>query len=231
MLQLSIILPIHNEKDTIESVLTEWKEILDSVLESYEFILCEDGSTDGTKDLLPKLAKKYPIQINSQTDRRGYGRAVIDGITSAKSMYILCIDSDGQCDPKDFINFWQNRDKSDVLIGWRTSRQDTAARKLFSSSFKIAFKLLFPSSIHDPSAPYVLFKKKNIIPFITYLHFLNEGFWWGFVGTCHKKHLSISELPIHHRKRLKGNTQVYKPAKITGIALRNLQGLIILRFA
>lgn len=231
MKDLSIILPVYNERQTIESVLKSWKKELSSFTFSYTFIICEDGSTDGTKELLKKLKTTFPLVLNKKKQRRGYGRAVLDGISSAKSEYILCIDSDGQCDPKDFKKFWQKKGKAQVLIGWRKKRADAMQRKIFSTLFHGVFYFLFPSSIHDPSAPFVLFKKKDIAPLQKYLVFLTEGFWWGFVGMCIKKKITMQEIPINHRDRLMGDTQVYKLKKIPSIAIRNLFGLFQLKLA
>lgn len=228
---LDIILPVHNERETIEGVLQEWTESLSALGLYYRFIICEDGSTDGTKELLTNIATKYSIVFSQKAERRGYGRAVMDGIQAATAKYVLCIDSDGQCDPQDFVSFWRMRDVANVLIGWRTVRADSPARKLYSLMFKTVFYLLFPTKIHDPSAPYVLFEKNTVIPYLIYLGYLQEGFWWGFVGTCMKVGLTINEIPIHHRLRKSGKTQVYTLKKIPSIAVRNIVGLLRLRFS
>jgi len=228
---LSIILPVHNEKESIERVLLEWIEEIKKHVYSYSFIICEDGSTDGTKELLHKLRKKYNLILEQKQYRRGYGQAVIDGIETATSDYILCIDSDGQCDPLDFKKFWEHRDIKDVVIGRRIFRADPFQRKVFSRLFKTFFSLLFPTHIKDPSAPFVLFKKQTVKAHLSYLIYLKEGFWWGFVGMCVKKNLSLHEIPITHRKRLVGNTKVYQLNHIASIALRNILGLIQMRLS
>ncbi len=229
MNKLGIIFPVYNERNTIEKVLSEWKSHLAKFKIDYIFIICEDGSTDGTAEFLKEIQKKYKLILDQVKYRRGYGSAVIDGIRRAQSVYILCVDSDGQCDPKDFKKFWDKREKSDILIGWRKKRADNKQRKIFSKMFNTFFKIIFYIKIHDPSAPYVLFKKKTISPHIKYLRFLKEGFWWGFIGTCSKKNLKIREIPINHRDRFAGDTQVYKINKIPSIAIRNLLGLIRLK--
>lgn len=227
---LNIILPVYNERETLEIVIKEWTKELTKHRLKYHLIICEDGSKDGTKELLKKIKKKYALILNQKDKRRGYGGAVIDGINEAQSKYILCIDSDGQCDPKDFSKFWKNQNKADVLIGWRVNRADNVQRKIFSTLFKKFFKILFPTPIHDPSAPFVLFQKKTILPHLEYLTYLKEGFWWGFIGTCVIKELNLCEYPISHRPRLKGDTQVYHPKEIPRIATTNLLGLVKLRF-
>jgi glycosyltransferase involved in cell wall biosynthesis len=228
---LSIILPVHNERKTIEYVLREWSRELKRLKLTHEFIICEDGSTDGTDHFLKKIKSKYKFILDQKTNRRGYGGAIIDGIRLTRSQWILSIDSDGQCDPKDFEKFWKNRNKADILIGWRTDRADSFQRKTFSKLFKTVFTLLFPSNIHDPSTPFVLYKKRDLLPNLKYLKYMKEGFWWGFVGTVAKKGLSIYELTVNHRKRLNGVTVVYQAHKIPSIAVRNLIGLVRLKLS
>lgn len=231
MVDLNIILPVHNEVNSIGKVLQEWSNAIDTLGISYEFIICEDGSTDGTQDLLEKLKDDFPIKLSQKETQRGYGKAVIDGINLSNSRFALSIDSDGQCDPNDFSEFWRNKNTSDVLIGWRTNRQDTLVRKVYSGTFKFFFNILFSSKLHDPSAPFVLYSKEKIVNYLYYLTYLSEGFWWGFVAMCNKKDLSIHEIPINHRLRMDGGTRVFVFSKIFGIAFRNLVGLFKLKLA
>ncbi len=228
---LTVILPVYNEKDSLPLVLKEWKKILTGLRIPYHFLICEDGSTDGTKIVLQHMKKRYNLILNQKNSRRGYSKALVDGIMSARTLFFLFIDSDGQCDPKDFPKFWKKRDRTPVLIGWRVIRVDPWQRLLFSSYFKLLFRFLFPNALHDPSAPFVLCRRKTILPLARYLTHLKEGFWWGFVGTCLKKHIAIAELPINHRARIKGETQIYKFSAIGQIAIRNSIGLFKLKFA
>lgn len=227
---LEIVLPVYNEVETIEKVIAEWDRYLTPVVR-YRFVVCEDGSTDGTTVLLRQLLKHYPIRLIQKKKRQGYGSAVLSGILSSTAPHVLCIDSDGQCDPRDFYRFWMNKDKGDVIIGWREHRADPLLRKLFSVMFRVWFRLLYPNVIHDPSAPFVLFKRSKIVPHLRGALFLREGFWWGFTALCLKSNIKIIEKPIHHRERLSGKTQIYQLHKIPGIVGRNLIDLIKLRFS
>ena len=229
--QLHVILPVYNEIGGIYTVLKAWKKELDRQHISYRIVVCEDGSTDGTKEILNTVQAKFNLILNQKHQRRSYGGAVIDGIRSSQAEYILCIDSDGQCDPQDFNGFWKKRETADVLMGWRTKRNDPYQRRAYSSLFKIAFKLLFSTQLHDPSCPFVLFRRRKVIPHTKMLNFLKEGFWWGFVGMCVKKNIGIKEIAIRHKKRLSGTTKVYTFAKTPRIAVNNLFGLVKLKLA
>ncbi|MCX6731172.1 MAG: glycosyltransferase family 2 protein [Candidatus Roizmanbacteria bacterium] len=229
MKKISILLPVYNEVSVIESVIQEWSYELTRQKMSFELVICEDGSSDGTSQLLRKIQKKYSLVLNQKKARRGYGDAIIDGIKMAQSEYIVSIDSDGQCDASDFRKFWDSKNKSDIVIGWRTKRLDAPQRKLFSLLFKVVFNMLFPCNIHDPSAPFVLYKKKTVLPYIKYIRYLKEGFWWGFIATAVTNGLTVSELPMNHRNRLSGESVVYKINEVPGIAIRNLFGLFKLK--
>ena len=57
MNSISIVLPVHNERDSLEKLISSWNSTLTSEKVDHEFILVEDGSTDGTKELIVKLEK------------------------------------------------------------------------------------------------------------------------------------------------------------------------------
>ena len=124
--EVSICLPIYNEAKSIKFVLQEWTKSLERLKVRYNIICSEDGSNDGTKQILNSLSKKNKKIINnSSIFKRGYGKAVISGIEKSKSKYIVCIDSDGQCDPGDFLKFWKKRNQNSkfIIIGNITNRK------------------------------------------------------------------------------------------------------------
>ena len=233
-IELTIIFPIFNEQETIKETLLEWKNTLDKLQIKYEIILAEDGSTDNTKKILNDLliSNRDLFVSNIEEKKRGYANAIRSSIKIAKGKYILNVDSDGQCDPKDFINFWVKRDllENGIIIGHRYNRKDSLQRLLMSKFFLILHRVLFFSRVKDPSCPYILSKNEFFVTINPYLKFMVEGFWWGFVAICLKKNIQIYQVKINHRLRLSGQTNVFHLNKIPSIALRNIYGLIKLRF-
>ena len=230
-IDLSIIFPIYNEVKSLEHVVKTWDNFLKNNTNiNFELLLCEDGSKDGTKELIIELCTKYNAINLSTEERRGYGGAIIAGMNYASSDYIMCIDSDGQCMPDSFLSLWDIRDKSDIIIGNRKPRKDPFIRKVYSFFFKILHTILFNSKVIDPSCPYIIFKNKNVPQLIPYMKYMKEGFWWGFIGAVVKLKLSISQKNIIHYARYDGSTVVYKLAKMPSIIIRNIIGLIKLRF-
>jgi glycosyltransferase involved in cell wall biosynthesis len=235
MYQLAVNFPIHNEEKSILKVLNDWKEELDKLNINYCLVISEDGSTDNTKTILKDFINKNQKRTidNIVDEKRGYTDAVISGIKKSNSEFILCIDSDGQCDPKDFFLFWNNRHNNTdgVTIGIRNPRKDNFVRLLCSQFFGIFHFLLFPNKIKDPSCPFVLFNKKIFYKIDIHLNYVVEAFWWLFTAACIKEKIQMQQIIINHKTRISGDTQVYKPKKFPSIFIRNLFGLIKLKFA
>jgi dolichol-phosphate mannosyltransferase len=222
--EVEILLPVHNEADSIEGTVREIYDEL-SPLVSLRFIICEDGSRDNTKEILRELSKSLPMNLILSEERKGYSRAVKDGMKALEAPYLLCLDSDGQCDPKDFAKFWEVRAACDVVLGWRVNRADTPFRKTASRTFYRIYQLLYGAPVHDPSCPYVLVKKPVVKELVDELGAMQQGFWWEFVARVHRHGYSIQELPVNHRLRAAGTTQVYKLRKLPGIGWRHFIAL------
>jgi len=220
---LQVLLPVYNEEKSIPKVL---KEVFHEISKTtpFEFILTEDGSTDGTKELLRQLKGVYPILLITSVKRKGYAKAIIDGMKKVNCEYVLCLDSDGQYYPKDFIKLWKLRKQNDIVIGWRIKRADVLQRRLLSGGFKFLYRLIFSVKIHDPSCPLILIKRETLMIIVKELGVLKEGFWWEFVARANKRFI-ITEVKIRHRKRTDGETRVYSLDKLPYIAFSHILGL------
>lgn len=230
---LSIVFPIFNEYENLTALLQNWDQKLRLIENlNYEFVLVEDGSNDGTKELIKDLEKIYKIKNLSQITKRGYTKAVLDGINNSDGDYILCTDSDNQIKVESLINNLQNFPLDDqFLIGYRNPRNDPFNRIIYSKLFKLLHDVLFNSKLKDPSCPFVIGKKNTYKKLPTnLLNQMKEGFWWGFVAVCIKKNIKIYETPITHYKRISGEAG-YKIIQLPFIILRNIKGLLKIKFS
>jgi dolichol-phosphate mannosyltransferase len=221
---VEVLLPVHNEGESIEATARELYESLSAVAET-GFIVCEDGSRDNSKQVLRRLANELPMRLNLSDERKGYSRAVREGMALCEAEYLLCLDSDGQCDPADFARFWENRNRADIVIGWRVHRADTLVRKAFSRFFYLLYQAVFSAPVHDPSCPFMLCRKEVAHRLAGELGQMKEGFWWEFVARAHRRGFTLLELPVNHRLRSAGVTQVYKWRKMPGIFFRHVAAL------
>lgn len=229
MKNISVVLPVFNERKSLGYVIEKWHQFFSKENIVHEFVICEDGSTDGTKELVQELKEKYPISDQSSLERLGYGGGVTRGIKASKFEYILCIDSDGQCMPNSFLKFYNCEKKKDIIIGNRNPRRDPKLRIIYSKLLKVFHDLLFNSKITDPSCPYVFAKKEVYLILLPKLSFVKEAYWWGFVGAAIMFEKKIIEYDIEHFERYDGSSVVYKFSKMPGIVFRNLLGLVKLK--
>jgi len=230
ILQLDLILPVHNEAESIESTLREFfaKTTYDRI--DVRFLVCEDGSTDRTVEILKTLAQELPIHLITSPGRKGYSRAVIDGLNASTREYVAVIDSDGQCDPADLMQFVNAMGDADCVMGYRTPRRDHWLRILMSASFRLIYRMLFPTNVIDPSCPYLLIRRSSLLKVLSgNLGILEQGFWWEFIARVNAKNMRIVQVPVKHRLRTAGRTQVYRPTKVPRIAYEHIRGLFALQ--
>lgn len=223
-IELEVLLPVHNEAGSIEATIREiWKELSPQV--NFGFIVCEDGSRDDTKDILRRLATELPLRLNLSSERKGYAQAVSEGMQMVEAPWLLCLDSDGQCDPADFRRFWACREGAEVVMGWRVDRRDTVARRAMSRLFFAIYQSVFHVKVHDPSCPFVLVQRETAHWIAAEMGEMKQGFWWEFVARIDRAGHTICELPIRHRLRSAGVTQVYKASKMPGIFARHVAAI------
>lgn len=223
--EVQIVMPVHNEAAVIGTTLKEWYDEL-SPWVGVQFIVTEDGSKDGTQEVLTKLATQYPMVLDMSDKRRGYTGAMIAGMRLSTAPYVLAVDADGQFDPKDFEKFWAKRESCPLLIGWRLVRADVWARKIMSQAFKALHRGLFGTKLHDASCGYVLMQRAAMEKLLPELGLVPEGFWLEVTARAQRRGIRVEEVPINHRSRTSGTTVVYKPWRVPGIAWRNATGLL-----
>ena len=164
---LAIVVPVYNESATIENVVGSWMQELDQQDVDYQFVLLNDGSSDSTLEVLQRLEASHPGRIivvdkpnsgHGRTCRLGYDAAA----ASPRVEWILQIDSDGQCDPSYFPEFWRNRDQADCVFGRRLARDDGFARAMTSKICKLGATLLGGKDMVDPNVPYRLMRRDTL---------------------------------------------------------------------
>ncbi|MBI1825993.1 MAG: glycosyltransferase family 2 protein [Planctomycetes bacterium] len=122
MKRLSIVIPVYNERATLEELLSRVIAV-DTGLER-EIVLVDDGSTDGTCDIYPKLSTRWPGEkfvIRLQALNQGKGAAVREGFAHATGDIILIQDADLEYDPRDYPRLLRPilEERADVVYGSR----------------------------------------------------------------------------------------------------------------
>lgn len=126
-LDLSIVLPIFNEAENLEELLGATTEVLQGTHRRYEIVAIDDGSSDGSYELLLRLRRTVP-HLRIVRLRRNFGQtaALAAGFDFARGEVVVTMDADLQNDPQDIPGLLQalHEEGADLVAGWRWSRQD-----------------------------------------------------------------------------------------------------------
>lgn len=134
-IELSIVVPIYNEYESIPLLVERITSVAQLMEIPYELICVDDGSTDGSGDLLKKLAReRHDLRVILL--RRNYGQtpAMAAGFNYARGQTIVTLDGDLQNEPADIATVYRKLHEGyDLVSGWRKERQDNAVTRLLPS--------------------------------------------------------------------------------------------------
>jgi len=222
---VSIILPAHNEAETIRGVIIGYYNEIVKKLPS-KLIVAEDGSIDQTPEILASLGEQLPLTVLSDRNRKGYAKGVADALKASKEEWVFFSDSDGQYFPSDFWKLWANRKGYDMIIGQKVHRDEGLHRVFLSKSFHLIFNNLFGLKLHDADCGFRLIRKKVIESVLEETTILKYSFWAEFSIRSCLKGFRIREIPISHASRANGGTRIYSPSKLPKIICKQLSGLV-----
>jgi len=158
---MSVVAPVFNEEDNIETVLRYWDSILASASFSSEIVVTNDGSRDKTSDILSRLQKEIPrLKVISHEINGGYGRALSTSINNSSGKWVVTLDSDGQFDLKEYgllLNKAQT-ENLDGVIGFRKKKQDTFIRVYGDRLLNKIVRILFKTDFKDTNCAFKIIK-------------------------------------------------------------------------
>tara|TARA_B100000963_G_C22468518_1_gene599014 strand:- start:182 stop:877 length:696 start_codon:yes stop_codon:yes gene_type:complete len=205
---LAVVIPVYNEEKSIELVIKEWRQVLESeVSDQFCFLVIDDGSTDSTPEILKRLADESSTLIYYRKENSGHGDSCLRGYKMALEMktdWILQIDSDYQCDPIYFKEFWAAAKDSKVIMGKRVRRLDGFYRSALTKIISLWLFFITGRFCPDPNVPYRLIEANflsRLIGSCPSLHLINS-----FLSYKMMKNHSILWIKIHFRKRLYGQS-------------------------
>jgi glycosyltransferase involved in cell wall biosynthesis len=160
--ELAVVMPVYNEAANIETVVTEWLREFNRLGIAFQLLAVNDGSRDGTGEALQSLAARCPdVVVPIDKTNAGHGLACRTGYSLAVDRnfaWTFQIDSDGQCDPQFFSEFWNARNDADCIFGVRTTRDDGFARVLISTACRVLTSLASGMDLKDLNVPYRLMR-------------------------------------------------------------------------
>lgn len=223
-LDISVVIPLYNEALTLEKLHERLANVLKSLGGSYEVIYVDDGSSDGTTDILKQLHSKDP-KVRVVIFNRNYGQhaAVVAGFEKAKGEIIVTLDGDLQNPPEEIPKLLLKvKEGHDVVGGWREGRHDSLVRLALSFMINQVTSLIVGVKMRDYGCMLRAYRRevveqicqcREISSFIPVL--ANS-----FAG-------SVAEVPVAHSPRTSGRSK-YTPFRLMRLNFDLLTGFSLL---
>ncbi len=200
---VSIVIPAYNEVESLQELIKQI-EIALSGIEKTEIIFVDDGSTDGTVELLDEFTKKNS-NIKAILFHRNYGKsaALAEGFKFAKGDYIITMDADLQDDPAEIPNLINKIEEGyDLVSGWKVDRKDPWTKTLPSKVFNFVTRLMTGVKIHDFNCGLKIYRKAVVKTIDVY-----GGRHRYIPAMAGQKKFKVTEIPVNHRAREYGVTK------------------------
>ena len=202
-MKLSVIVPVYNEKDNLQLLVDAVKQALKPLPYPWELILVDDGSKDGSPQVIETLAQEDPEHIRLIALRRNFGQtaAIAAGIDHADGDIIIPMDADMQNDPADIPMMIEKINEGyDLVSGWRKQREDNfVTRTLPSRLANGLISWVTGVHLHDYGCTLKAYRREVITGFRLY------GEMHRFIPVyANSVGAKIIEVPVHHHPRKHG---------------------------
>lgn len=205
MKKLSIIIPVYNEKNTIEEIIKRVESVNLGVIEK-EIIIINDKSTDGTAEVLKRYQNKYKVIFLDENS--GKGSAVRRGFKEASGDIIIIQDADLEYNPDDYPKLIEPilKNEADVIYGSRFS--DKSAKRIvykrgyfFSRFLNLFSNILSGLSLRDIYTCYKVFSKEALSKISSRLISNRFGIDIELTAYAAKNKFRVKEVPISYQGR------------------------------
>jgi len=201
---ISVVIPIKDERDNIPLLASQLLKFFETRSESasasFEILLVDDGSTDGSGPLLDELAIQSPAIVAIHLDRNyGQTAAFYAGFRQARGKLIATMDGDLQYDPNDFAKLLPLVEQYDLVCGRRQARHDNAVRRWSSKIANYVRNWVIHDGISDTGCSLKVFRRTVIqrLPLFKNMHRF-------FPALAQMYEFSVTEVPVQHFPRAHG---------------------------
>ncbi len=213
-LDLVVVIPAYNEEACIHEVVPLWINGISEVipLNRFKLLVINDGSRDRTGVILDELTAQYPNLIAKHQLNGGHGNAIFNGYKMAVQMnpqFIFQTDSDDQFVPGDFRKFWDKRNESDFVLGFREVRNDDPFRLLITRILKYSLLVIYGTYIHDANIPFRLIRTSFLGKLLQALPVKTPFAPNIFLSVLAKKSgQKLFDIPVLHKERETGEVSI-----------------------
>ncbi|MBO0720457.1 MAG: glycosyltransferase family 2 protein [Blastocatellia bacterium] len=213
---LSIVVPLYNEEENIPFLVKAIFSSLSADANLLELVLVDDGSEDGTADLVIELSVAEPrIRLVRHERNRGLGAAIRTGLNAARGDLILYTDADLPFDFTLIPQLLALAGENNIVIGYRATRGDGLRRWLLSLGYNLIFSTVFGLHVRDVNFACKLIPRRALRG----MRLDSEG---SFIDAellleCRRQGFAITEFPLTYYPRTRGLSTLSRPRVIVGI--------------
>ena len=203
MPDLSVVVPVHNERDNIVPLLSEIVTALRGRAD-FEIVYVDDSSKDDSLAVLTAAKAQFPeLRVLRHLAQSGQSTALRTGIRAARGEWIATLDGDGQNDPADIPKLLAMRGESPVAIklfaGWRVDRKDTGSKRWASKFANAIRSRLLRDATPDTGCGIKLFERAAFLdlPYFDHMHRYLPALF-------QRAGWQVRSVPVNHRPRGSG---------------------------
>jgi dolichol-phosphate mannosyltransferase len=226
--EISVVVPVFNEAENVESLVSELAEALAG--HAFELVFVDDSSSDDTRAVLAALKEKTPqLRVLGHRANAGQSRAVRTGVRAARAPVIVTLDGDGQNDPADVLGLVQQLVRADappglgLIQGERVGRKDSSWKRFGSRLANSVRRSVLNDANSDSGCGSRAFHRAAYLelPYFDHIHrylpavMLAEGF-------------GVETRPVNHRPRLRGRSKYTNLGRLAD-AVSDLRGVMWLK--
>ena len=198
--QISAVDPAYNEVESLPPLLTELRTALDATRRSWELVLVDDGSSDGTAALLLAEAASDPRLVIVRFEKNaGQSAALAAGLARARGDVVVTLDADLQNDPADIPSLLAALADADVVSGVRAKRHDSWIRRVSSRIANATRRAVIGDAITDIGCSLKAYRREALVGLPMFV-----GVHRFLPALCAFRGARVVEVPVHHRPRTRG---------------------------